>query len=106
MAAYLSVFSAVAEGRRLLSTIAPGTPTPLPLRSRSVMPFSRSETSGMLQKSVSDVCSSTTFANCSAPSPVMLLEPTLCGTETGRKCQRLLTVEKRARGGALERLEG
>ena len=106
MAAYLSVFSAVAEGRRLLSTIAPGTQTLLLFRSRSVMLFSRSETSGMLQKSVSDVCSSTTLANCSAPSPVMLLKPTLCGTETGRKCQRLLTVENRACGGVPERLEG
>ena len=69
------------------------------------MLFSRSVTSGILQKSVSDVCSSTTVANCFAPSPVMLLKPTLCGTDTGRKCQRLLTVGNRACGGALERLE-
>ena len=88
LAAYFSDFSAVAVGTKLINTIAPGTPTPFLFRSRSVMLFSRSETSGMLQKSVSDVCSSTTFANCSAPSPVMPLEPTLCGTDTGRKCQR------------------
>ena len=94
MAAYSSVCSAVAEDRRLLNTIAPGTPTLLLLRFRFEMLFSRSEMSGMLQKSVSDVCSSTALANCSAPSPVMSLEPTLRDTDTRRKCQRLLTAAK------------
>ena len=70
------------------------------------MLFSRSETSGMLQKSVSDVCSRTALANCSAPSPVMLLKPTLYSTDTGRKCQGLLTVGERVCGGVPERLEG
>ena len=59
------------------------------------MLFSRSETSGMLQKSVSDVCSSTTVASCFAPSPVMPLKLTLCGMNTEHKCQRVLTVGRR-----------
>ena len=92
LGAYSNDLSAVAVGIRLLNTIAPGTPTPLQFRSRSVRLFSRSETSGMLQKSVSDVCLSTTLANCSAPSPVMSLKPMLCGTDKGCRCQRLLTA--------------
>ena len=46
----------------------------------------------MLQKSVNVVCSRTTLARLSASSPVMLLFPTLCGTDKGCKCQGLLTV--------------
>jgi hypothetical protein len=73
----LSDVSAAAEGSNLLSTIAPGKPTPFPLRSSSVMLFSRSEASGILQNSVIAACSSTTLARWSAASPVMLLWPTL-----------------------------
>ena len=69
--------SAVADGRRLLSTIAPGTPIPFLSRLSSVMAFWRKETSGMPQKSLSTVCSRTTLANLSAPSPVIWLNPTL-----------------------------
>ena len=50
--AHLSDVSAAAEGSNLLSTIAPGTPTPPPLRLSSVMLFSRSEASGIPQNSV------------------------------------------------------
>ena len=75
--AHLSEVSAGAEGSSLLSTIAPGTPTPFPFRSSSVMLFSRSEASGIPQKSVIAACSSTTVARWSAASPVMLLKPTL-----------------------------
>ena len=74
--AHLSEVSAAAEGSNLLSTIAPGTPTPS--RLSSVMLFSRKETSGIPQKSVIMACSSTTLARWSAASPVMLLTPTLC----------------------------
>ena len=42
--AHLSEVSAAAEGSNLLSTIAPGTPTPLPSILSSVMLFSRKET--------------------------------------------------------------
>ena len=73
----MSDVSAAAEGSNLLSTIAPGTPTPFPSRSSSVMMFSRSEASGIPQKSVIVACSSTTVARWSAASPVMLLEQTL-----------------------------
>ena len=75
--AHLSDVSAAAEGSNLLSTIAPSTPTPFPLRSSSVMLFSRSEASGIPQNSVIAACSSTTLARWSAASPVMLLWPTL-----------------------------
>ena len=75
--AHLSDVSAAAEGSNLLSTIAPGTPTPLCCRSSSVMLFSRSEASGIPQKSVIAACSSTTVARWLAASPVMLLVPTL-----------------------------
>ena len=70
--------SAAAEGSSLLSTIAPGTPTPLYSRLSSVMLFSRSEASGIPQNSVIMACSSTTLASWSAASPVILLLPTLC----------------------------
>ena len=73
----MSEVSAAAEGSNLLSTIAPGSPIPLRSRLSSVMLFSRKETSGMPQKSVIMVCSSTTVARFSAVSPVMLLKPTL-----------------------------
>ena len=73
MRAYFSDVRAVAAGIRLLKTIAPGTPTPLLFRSSSVTLFSRNETSGMLQKPVSEADSSTALANVLAPSPVMLL---------------------------------
>ena len=73
----MSDLTAAAEGSNLLSTIAPGTPTPFPFRSSSVMVFSRKETSGIPQKSVILACSSTTVARFSAASPVMPLEPTL-----------------------------
>ena len=73
----MSDVSAAAEGSSLLSTIAPGTPTPLSSRSSSVMLFSRSEASGIPQKSVILACSSTTLANWSTASPVMLLSATL-----------------------------
>ena len=75
--AHLSDVSAAAEGSNLLSTIAPGTPSPLSFRSSSVMLFSRKEASGIPQKSVILACSSTTLASWSAASPVMLLKPTL-----------------------------
>ena len=75
--AHLSEVSAAAEGSSLLSTIAPGTPTPFHFRSSSVMLFSRKETSGIPQKSVMMACSSTALARWSASSPVMLLKPTL-----------------------------
>ena len=73
----MSDVSAAAEGSNLLSTIAPGTPTPFTSRSSSVMLFSRKETSGIPQKSVMMACSSTTSARFSAASPVMPLPPTL-----------------------------
>jgi hypothetical protein len=75
--AHLSDVSAAAEGSNLLSTIAPGTPTPFPHRLSSVMLFSRSEVSGIPQNSVIAACSSTTVARWLAASPVMLLWPTL-----------------------------
>ena len=71
--AHLSDVSAAAEGSNLLSTIAPGTPTPWISRSSSVMLFSRKATSGIRQKLVILACSSTTAARFSAASPVMLL---------------------------------
>ena len=71
--AYLSEASAAAEGSSLLSTIAPGSPTPLYSRLSSVMLFSRKEASGIPQKSVILACSSTTLARWSAASPVMSL---------------------------------
>ena len=70
-ATHFSDLSATAEGSNLLSTIAPGTPTPLCFRKSSVMLFSRKETSGIPQKSVMLACSSTTVARFSAASPVM-----------------------------------
>ena len=76
-AAHFSDVSATAEGSSLLSTIAPGTPTPFLFRSSSVMVFSRKETSGIPQKSVIPACSSTTMARFSAASPVTSLKPTL-----------------------------
>ena len=79
-AAHLINLSAVAEGSSLLSTSAPGTPTPLFPRLSSVMLFSRSEASGIPQNSVIAACSSTTLARWSAASPIMLLWPTLCVT--------------------------
>jgi hypothetical protein len=75
--AHLSDVSAGAEGSNLLSTITPGTPKPLPFRSSSVMLFSRSEVSGIPQKSVIMACSSTTVARWLAASPVILLKLTL-----------------------------
>ena len=81
--AHLSEVSAAAEGSNLLSTIAPGTPTPLRYRSSSVMLFSRKERSGIPQKSVIPACSSTTLASWSAASPVMSFHPTLCVTGAG-----------------------
>ena len=77
MRAHFSDLSAVAAGIKLLRTIAPGTPTPLSFRSSSVMVFSRSETSGMPQKSMREADLSTTLARFAAPSPVMPLKPTL-----------------------------
>ena len=73
----MSDVSAAAEGSNLLSTIAPGTPTPLRSRLSSVILFSRSEASGIPQKSVIAACSSTAMARWLAASPVMLLEQTL-----------------------------
>jgi len=73
----LSDVSAAAEGSNLLSTIAPGTPTPFLLRLSFVTMFSRSEASGIPQNSVIAACSSTTMARWLAASPVMLLEPKL-----------------------------
>ena len=75
--AHLSEVSAAAEGSSLLSTITPGTPTPLHSRLSSVRLFSRKETSEIPQKSVILACSSTTLASWSAASPVMLLKATL-----------------------------
>ena len=73
----MSDVSAAAEGSNLLSTIAPGTPKPVLSRLSSVTLFSRSEASGIPQKSVIAACSSTTVARWLAASPVMLLEQTL-----------------------------
>ena len=73
----MSDLSATAEGSSLLSTIAPGTPTLFPLKSSSVMLFSRKERSVIPQKSVILACSSTAVARFSAASPVMLLKPAL-----------------------------
>ena len=92
--AYFSDLSAVANGRSLLSTIAPDTPTPMLLRLSSVMVFWRNETIGMLQKSISDACSRTTLAILSAPSPVIPLNPTLHEMGVKRRRQRDLTVGK------------
>ena len=69
--AHLSDLSAAAEGSNLLNTIAPGTPTPLRLRSSSVMLLSRSEASGIPQNSVIMACSSTTLTRWSAALPGM-----------------------------------
>ena len=77
MRAHFSDLRAVAAGIKLLRTIAPGTPTPFFSKFSSVRPFSRSETSGMPQKLVSDADSSTALAKFAAPSPVMSLKPTL-----------------------------
>ena len=73
----MSDVSAAAEGSSLLSTIAPGTPTPFLFRSSSGMLFSRKDTSGIPQKSVILLCSSTAVAKFSAASPVILLKATL-----------------------------
>ena len=67
----------VAVGIKLLRIIAPGTPTPFCDKTSSVTLFSRRETSGMPQKSVSEADSSTTLARFSDPSPLMLFQPTL-----------------------------
>ena len=87
----MSNVSAAAEGSNLLSTIAPGTPTPMYFseyfRSSSVMLFSRKATSGIPQKSVILACSSTTLARVSAASPEILLALTLRHME--KVCQRL-----------------
>ena len=74
---YFSDVSAAAEGSNLLSTIAPSSPTPLLSRSSSVMLFSRSEASGISQKSVILACSSTTAARFSAASPLIWFQSTL-----------------------------
>jgi hypothetical protein len=71
--AHLSDVTAAAEGSSLLSTIAPGTSTHLLFRSSSMKQFSRSEASGIPQKSVIVACCSTTVARWLAASPVMLL---------------------------------
>ena len=98
--AHLSDVSAGAEVNSLLSTIAPGMPTPKPSRSSSVMLFSRSEMSGIPQKLVSAACSITALARWSAASPVMPLLQRLCHRSThamvweahskgmGRICER------------------
>ena len=80
--------SAAAEGSNLLSTIAPGTPTPLFLRLSSVMLFSRSEASGIPQKSVIAACSSTTVARWLAASPVIPQRPTLRHTQGQEMSER------------------
>ena len=67
----MSDVSAAAQGSNLLTTIAPGTPTPLRSRSSSMILFSRKERSGIPQKSVILACSSTAVARFSAASPVM-----------------------------------
>ena len=69
--AHLSDLSAAAAGSNLLSTIAPGTPTPFSFRLSSVILFSRKETRGIPQKLVMMACSSTTLASWSAASPVL-----------------------------------
>ena len=110
-AAHFSEERAVAAGSRLESTIAPGTPMPLPAKSSSVMLFWRSEERGMPQKSVSEVCSSTTLAKLSAPSPVMLFRQHY--TTQGRGAKTLVGANvvnhsqqhwcKQVGGGVLER---
>ena len=113
MRAHFSDLRAVAAGIKLLRTIAPGTPTPLSTKSSSVRPFSRSETSGMPQKLVSDADSSTALAKFAAPSPVMSLEPTLrkkkhTSQVSGGADSRIQGADSRqaVRGGVLERSEG
>ena len=88
----MSEVSAAAEGSNLLSTIAPGTPTPLRSRLSSVMVFSRKETSGIPQKSVILACSSTTVARFSAASPVVSLKPTLHHQGTQQCYEKLIEV--------------
>ena len=73
----MSEVSAAAELSSLLSTCAPGAPTPLLSRLSSVMLFSRKEASGIPQKSVILACSSTTLAKWLAASPLMSLKLTL-----------------------------
>ena len=90
---HFSEVRAVAVGIRLLRTIDPGIPMPFPRRSSSVTLFSRRETSGVPQKSVSDGDSSTILARFSAPSPVMPLEPTLQNVGGVNRCHWLLTVK-------------
>ena len=97
----MSDVSAAAEGSSLLSTIAPGAPTPSFSRSSSVMLFSRKERSGIPQKSVIPVCSSTTLASFSAASPVMLFQPTLHhqGTQRWYEKHREGLCRRDQRGG-------
>ena len=76
-AAHLRVVRLDCVRNKSLRTIAPTMPTPLPSRLSSVTLFSRSETRGMPQKSVSEADWSTTLARVSAASPVMPLWPTL-----------------------------
>ena len=73
----MSDVSAAAEGSSLLSTIAPGSPTPFSFRSSSVMLFSRKAMSGIPQKSEILACSNTRLASWSAASPVMSSQQTL-----------------------------
>ena len=94
------------DGRRLLSTIAPGTPTPFPSRSSSVMVFWRKETSGMPQKSVSTVCSRTTLAKFSAPSPMICCTQHCTRQESKINRQGVLKLATRVWSGLLETLQG
>ena len=75
--AHLNDVSPVAGGISLLRTIVSSTPTPLPSRLSSVTLLSRNEASGIPQKSVIEVCSSTALASWSAPSPVIELKAIL-----------------------------
>ena len=70
------------------------------------MVFWRNETSGMPQKLVRTVCSRTTLANFSAPSPVMLLNATLHETGVDFKRQGVLTAGIEGWGGVLKGGEG
>ena len=68
-----SVNDALTDCRRSASTIASGTPKPLPWMSSEVRLSVRSSLSGMPLKTLRVGLASTAAASCCAPSPLMLL---------------------------------
>ena len=60
----------------------------------------------MPQKLVSTVCSRTTLANFSAPSPMMSLNPTLHKTRVEHQTSGGADGKERVRGNVLEHLQG